>query len=62
MLRWTLDPSLIAVESGIYEVNTTGTAVRPTIQGTYSLSGVRMDSKSLKPGLYIVNGKKVLVK
>lgn len=31
-------------------------------KGTYTLTGVRIDEKSLRPGIYIQNGKKVVIK
>ena len=31
-------------------------------QGVYNLQGVKMDGKNLKKGLYIINGKKFVVK
>lgn len=34
----------------------------PAKKGTYTLSGVRVNSNNLPAGIYIVNGKKVLVK
>jgi hypothetical protein len=34
----------------------------PAKKGTYTLSGVRVNSTNLPAGIYIVNGKKVLVK
>lgn len=61
MIKLTLDPSL----AGIQEVNTDGTAAREIIRkGIFNLNGVRMqgDMKSLPAGLYIVNGKKYVVK
>ncbi len=62
MLRYTLDPSLIAAESGIQEIATAAEKLNIKRQGTFNLNGMRMDGKSLPAGLYIINGKKVLVK
>ena len=62
MLRYTIDPSLIAAESGIQETVAAGDSNNMLRKGIFNLNGVRMDGKSLKPGLYIVNGKKQLVK
>ena len=46
--------------TGIYSVNA-------EVEGTdaesvYSLSGIRMDGKALPKGIYIVNGKKKVIK
>jgi hypothetical protein len=54
-----MDPSAStpdAIQSAVVEKNVP--------QGVYSITGVKVgnDFKSLKPGLYIVNGKKILVK
>ncbi|MBQ3631950.1 MAG: hypothetical protein II949_12020 [Prevotella sp.] len=62
MLRYTLDPSLVAAESGIQEIATAAEKLNIKRQGTFNLNGMRMDGKSLPAGLYIINGKKVLVK
>lgn len=54
------DPSVVDVVTGISEITTTTAA-----EGIYTLQGVKLntnDVKSLSKGLYIVNGKKVLVK
>ena len=57
---------LLAVDaanySGIQTINNDATSSN-TKQGTYSLSGIRVDdSKPMKPGIYIQNGKKMVVK
>ena len=44
--------------TGIYSVNAESEAT----DATYSLSGIRMDGKQLPKGIYIVNGKKVVIK
>lgn len=61
MLRCTIDPSVIPFETGITEVPA-DKAVRVERQGVYTINGVRMNGQSLQRGLYIINGKKVLVK
>lgn len=51
-----------ATYSGIRTINTDATDSNAK-QGTYSLSGIRVDdSKPLKAGIYIQNGKKMVVK
>lgn len=46
--------------TGIYSVNA---EIEDTeAEGVYSLSGVRMDGKALPKGIYIVNGKKKVIK
>jgi hypothetical protein len=41
------------------EANTQENAVK----GTYTLSGVQVDdTKALRPGIYIKNGKKIVIK
>ena len=46
--------------TGIYSVNA---EIEDTeAEGVYSLSGVRMDGKALPKGVYIVNGKKKVIK
>ena len=60
MLAYTVDPAL-----GINEVATSEPqAAAATAAGVYTLSGVKVaaDVKNLKPGLYIIGGKKYLVK
>ena len=61
MIRYTLDPQQIVIESGIFEMPAEN-SVRAERQGVYNLNGVRMNANSLPRGLYIINGKKVLVK
>lgn len=49
--------------AGISTVNPDEETVSPNKQGIFSLSGVRMDSsRQLKPGIYIQNGKKMVIK
>ena len=49
--------------AGISTVNPDEETVSPNKQGIFSLSGVRMDSsQQLKPGIYIQNGKKMVIK
>ena len=49
--------------AGIRAIDTDANEVDPSKQGTYSLSGVRMsNSELLKPGIYIQNGKKKVIK
>ena len=59
MIDLSTDPSLIGIE----DVNTdTQAAVRQQL-GTYTLSGVKVtDARNLKPGFYIINGKKIVIK
>lgn len=60
MLEYTIDPSVIGTE-GIREV--TNSAAQTTVrQGIFNLNGVRMNGKNLPAGIYIINGKKVVVK
>jgi hypothetical protein len=44
----------------------TGISQKPTISmssdAIYTLSGVRVDSDNLRPGIYIKNGKKIMIK
>ena len=60
MLERTLDPTL-----GIVEAKT-GNVKAIVADGIYTLSGMKVgraaDMQNMKPGLYIVNGKKYLVK
>ena len=49
--------------AGISTVNPDEETVSPNKQGIFSLSGVRInDSRQLKPGIYIQNGKKMVIK
>ncbi|MBO4463433.1 MAG: hypothetical protein J5797_04470, partial [Prevotella sp.] len=59
MIDLSTDPSLLGIE----DVNTdTQAAVRQQL-GTYTLSGVKVtDARNLKPGFYIINGKKIVIK
>lgn len=54
-----VDAAAAGIEQVIVDNN-----VRPAVQGVYTITGVKMgkDVQGLKPGLYIVNGKKYLVK
>lgn len=54
----------IAATAGIENVTVEAANVRPAVQGVYTITGIKMgkDVQGLKPGLYIVNGKKYLVK
>ena len=60
MLARTLNPAL-----GIVEAKT-GNVKNTVANGIYTLSGVKVgraaDLQNMKPGLYIVNGRKYLVK
>jgi hypothetical protein len=59
-----LDPSYEPLEktaTGINLLETTGHGVSAK-QGVYNLQGVKMDGKNLPRGLYIINGKKYVVK
>lgn len=59
-----LDPSYEPLEktaTGINLLETTGQGVSAK-QGVYNLQGVKMDGKNLPRGLYIINGKKYVVK
>ena len=60
MIKFTKDPSTL----GINEVTSDAQQTAVSRKGIYSINGVRMqgDSKSLPRGLYIVNGKKVIIK
>lgn len=59
MIDLSTDPSLLGIE----DVNADTQAVNRQQLGTYTLSGVKVtDAKNLKPGFYIINGKKYLVK
>ena len=58
MLNGTLDPALLGIE----EVTAKTQSVARQQRGTYTLSGVRVNGQNLPAGLYIINGKKVLVK
>jgi len=58
MLNCTLDPTQLGIE----EVSANAQSVARQQRGTYTLSGVRMNGNTLPRGLYIINGKKVLVK
>lgn len=62
-----LDPTYEPIEKEIIptginlieNANAKGTSVN---QGVYNLQGVKMDGKNLKKGIYIINGKKYVVK
>ena len=58
ILKLTTNPELLGIEE---LTSAPQTAVRQQ-SGTYTLSGVRVSGKNLPAGLYIVNGKKVIVK
>lgn len=59
MIDLSTDPSLLGIE----DVNADTQAVNRQQLGTYTLSGVKVtDARNLKPGFYIINGKKYLVK
>lgn len=60
MLNWTVDPSTL----GIQEIVARESQKTVERKGIYSINGVRMgdDVKSLPRGLYIINGKKMIVK
>ena len=61
MLEYTVNPAL-----GINDATTSDAKVVLSSDGVYTLSGVKVgnaaDLKNLKSGLYIVKGKKYLVK
>ncbi len=57
MVDLTFDPQL----QGVKEIATEAQPVARQQRGVYTLSGVKMNGK-LAPGLYIINGKKVIVK
>jgi len=57
MIDLTFDPQL----QGVKEIATEAQPVARQQRGTYTLSGVKVNGQ-LKPGLYIINGKKVIVK
>ena len=48
--------------TGIEEVDNTPSVVSHSAQGVYDLQGRKVNLSTTKPGLYIVNGKKMLVK
>ena len=60
MIKFTKDPSTL----GINEVTSDAQQTAVSRKGIYSINGVRMQGelKSLPRGLYIVNGKKVIIK
>ncbi|MCR5679266.1 MAG: hypothetical protein K6G08_03515 [Prevotella sp.] len=58
MLNLVVNPELLGIE----EMTTAAQSVARQQKGTYTLSGVRVSGKNLPAGLYIINGKKVLVK
>jgi hypothetical protein len=51
--------SFSGITTGITSVKTVNDALKGTV---YTISGQRVNAKNLTPGLYIVNGKKVVVK
>jgi hypothetical protein len=59
MIDCTIDPEMLGIEE---------LPVQPAVsvparqQGTYTLNGVRVNGQNLPAGLYIINGKKVIVK
>lgn len=57
MIDLTINPQL----QGVKEIATEAQPVARQQRGTYTLSGVKVNGQ-LKPGLYIINGKKVIVK
>lgn len=60
MIKYAKDPTTL----GIHEVTSENQKTVVSRKGIYSINGVRMqgDSKSLPRGLYIINGKKVIIK
>ena len=59
MIDLSTDPSLLGIE----DVNTDAQTVNRQQLGTYTLSGVKVtDARNLKPGFYIINGKKIVIK
>jgi len=58
MLNFTIDPEQLGIE----DMTVAAQPVAVKQQGVYTLSGVRVNSKNLPAGLYIINGKKVVVK
>lgn len=60
MIKFTKDPATL----GINEVTSDAQQTAVSRKGIYSINGVRMQGelKSLPRGLYIVNGKKVIIK
>ena len=59
MIEFTLDPSTLGIE----ELASEAQSVARQQRGTYTINGMKViDAKNLKPGLYIINGKKVMVK
>ena len=59
MIEFTLDPSILGIE----ELTSEAQSVARQQRGTYTINGMKViDAKNLKPGLYIINGKKVMVK
>ncbi len=58
MLDYAVNPE----PAGIDEITNDAQTVGRQQRGVFSISGVRMNSKNLPAGLYIVNGKKVVVK
>ncbi|MBR1548628.1 MAG: hypothetical protein IJ637_07890 [Prevotella sp.] len=55
---------LKGIATGIEAITTTTAAAKTAASGVYTLTGVKIADKaaSLKPGLYIANGKKVIIK
>jgi hypothetical protein len=59
MIDCTIDPEVLGIEE---------LPVQPAVsvparqQGTYTINGVRVNGQNLPAGLYIINGKKVIVK
>ena len=49
-------------ETAISEVKAQSPAVKAAQQGVYDLTGRRISATQLKAGLYIINGKKTLIK
>lgn len=59
MIDLSTDPSLLGIE----DVNADTQAVNRQQRGTYTINGMKViDAKNLKPGLYIINGKKYVIK
>ncbi|MBQ9357899.1 MAG: hypothetical protein IJT98_11515 [Prevotella sp.] len=59
MLKYSVDPEILGIEELPAQP---AVAVPARQQGTYNLNGMRMDGQQLPAGLYIINGRKVVVK
>ena len=59
---WLIKQDVPSGETAIETIKANEPLMNIAKQGVYNLQGVKMDGKNLKKGLYIINGKKFVVK